>query len=160
MPILSPSDILLLAGPIVTLLFVLSTRQARISVIIRDNTKEIITIKKKGKKKADLHRSRNLIEQNKALAPRFAAIQVALLAICLALLIYGSIIIYNLLKGHLFYLIPAFVALGTTGVVLLWEMLRAADTIWHELAFSIWHATGRQGLQPEFKRFAWLRKIL
>jgi hypothetical protein len=142
----------LLIVPAVSLLFVLASRQGRISTIIRENTKTIVGITQP----AEEPRCKNLIEQNTTLGQRFVEIQIALLMICVSLLVLGMHACVYFFDNEFLLILAGipFMVVGT--FVVAKEMLRASDTIYHEMAFAEWHADGRdKEAEPIYRSHVW-----
>src|SRR5262249_3001985 len=80
--------VLALFTPVVTFLLVLNARQARISQIIRENTKQIVDLHSASCTANQKSRQRHLSTQNRKLFYRYSWIQRAIFLTCFA--VYGA----------------------------------------------------------------------
>lgn len=134
-----------LIAPAVTFLLALAQRQARISVIARENAKQIIAL---GANPAEKARVANLRDQNVLLLARYRLIQWALLVICVGLVVLGLHAFVAFFVRDIPLLVAGIVAMGLGTVVILYEVARAGDTLRHEVAFCEWTIEGTPGTPP------------
>lgn len=152
-----PAHYLVLMAPAVTFLVALSNRQARISTITRENCRTICElIGSSGTCETDV-RVRSLIDQNELLFQRYRLIQVALVLLCIGLLVLGVDAFTEFFLGDWWLFWSGVLVMGFGTGIIVWELLRAADTISHEVACSKWMALrDKKDLSspPAFRRFA------
>jgi hypothetical protein len=153
----------ILVAPAVAFMLVLSGRQARISVIARDNVRQIL----ESKNSAGQKRANNLIEQNCILLNRYRLIQCGLIVMCVGLLVAGWMIFYLIsdqkaFKEHPELFWAGVVAMGIGALFTLYEIVTGVDTLRHEVKFAEWYAFADQESTetnpPEMSRFVLFRR--
>jgi membrane protein required for beta-lactamase induction len=151
-----------LVAPAVSLLLLLVTRQSRISVIARDNAKQILEAKRRNRNQ---DRAENLLNQNKKLLQRYYLIQLALIVLCIAL--FGLVILtfHEYFYGDnriLFWVAVVVMGFGTSIVLL--EIATGADTLRYEIEFADWYKSNSQAAKESapqiinFTVFKWWKR--
>jgi hypothetical protein len=145
-----------LIAPAVTFLLALSQRQARISVIARENAKQIIAFRALA---TEVARVTNLRDQNRLLLARYRLIQWALLVICVGLVILGIHAFTAFFAHEILLLVAGVAGMGVGTAVILYEIARAGDTLRHEVAFCEWITEATPGTPaPKMKRWTLVRR--
>ena len=153
----NPQEYFVLLAPAVTFLLVLGSRQARISIIARDNTRQIIEVKRRNEDQ-DRERADNLVAQNKTLLIRYHLIQWALIVLCLGLLILGVEAFYEYFYREQVVFWTGVFAMGLGTISILREIMTGADTLRHEIDFAEWYQPGsKKGDVPRMVSCALLK---
>lgn len=150
----NPAAYFVLVAPAVAFFLALGSRQARISTIVRDNAKQIVDVKSETR---DRDRIQNLLRQNSLLLSRYCLIQCALIILCAMLAVLGWIALGHLnpledfLRGGV-WIGRSAIGLGTLSI--LYEIVRSADTLKHEIDFAEYKAGGENKDCPGMESFA------
>lgn len=146
-----PAHYFILLAPAVTFLLALSNRQTRISVIARDNCRAVLEIARNTQPMdTDPERLTCLVSQNQLLLKRYELIQAALVVLCVGLLVLGASAFHEYFSGNWSLFGSGVVVMGAGTCAIVFELLRAADTLSYEIAYAQWIAQsrGKQELQP------------
>lgn len=151
-----PAEYLILIAPAVSFLLALSSRQARISVIARDNAKKITDLINVRSDASHEPRVRNLLDQNDLLFSRYRLIQWALLVVCVGLVVLGIDAFIEYFKTEPMLLRSGVIGMGLGTSVVLYEIARGGDTLAHELAYADWIASEPSSGTAPPKKMRWV----